>query len=347
LPKANGLEGVIASSADRLKVEWMEEENQDSEGPSFPPVSAKIPFDLSSLQYVVAAADYRSFRRAAEALGQYPATVSRGVQRIEDVVGVSFFERCPSGIRLTHAGEQFVAAVRPAIDQIMRATQTAGAAGRGENGSLSIGVLTSLAGGFLRELIEKYALLHPEVAIEIRDGGRAEHVAALRARQLDIAFITGNGAIADCETAELWQERVHVALSADHHLAERESVEWSWLRDQKFLATKCAPGLEVHDYIVRRLADYSTYPAIEIMPCNQETLMNMVAIGRGITVVSAGWRFVSIPRLVLRPLVEDEDIVPFSAVWAPGRDNPSLRRFLSLASRLASKDSGERPRRLI
>lgn len=80
--------------------------------------------------------------------------MSRGVQRIEDVVGVSFFERCPSGIRLTHAGEQFVAAVRPAIDQIMRATQTAGAAGRGENGSLSIGVLTSLAGGFLRELIE-------------------------------------------------------------------------------------------------------------------------------------------------------------------------------------------------
>lgn len=53
----------------------MEEENQDSEGPSFPPVSAKIPFDLSSLQYVVAAADYRSFRRAAEALGQYPVSI--------------------------------------------------------------------------------------------------------------------------------------------------------------------------------------------------------------------------------------------------------------------------------
>lgn len=33
----------------------------DLRGPSFPPVSAKIPFDLSSLQYVVAAADYRSF----------------------------------------------------------------------------------------------------------------------------------------------------------------------------------------------------------------------------------------------------------------------------------------------
>ncbi|CAM3308407.1 transcriptional regulator, LysR family [Paracoccus aminovorans] len=325
----------------------MEEETQDTEGPFFPPVFTKIPFDLSALQYVVAAADYGSFRRAAEALGQYPATVSRGVQRIEDVVGVSFFERCSSGIRLTDAGVQFVAAVRPAIDQIMRATQTAGAAGRGEYGRLSIGVLTSLAGGFLRELIEQYTLSHPKVAIEVRDGGRAEHIAALRSRQLDIAFFTGNGAIADCETAELWREQVHVAFSADHHLAERESIEWSWLRDQKFLVTKCAPGLEVHDYIVRRLADYSTYPAFEIMPCNQETLMNMVAIGRGITVVSAGWSFVSVPRLVLRPLVADEDTVPFSAVWAPGRDNPSLRRFLSLASKLASKDPGERLRRLI
>lgn len=320
----------------------MEEVNQDWEGPSFPPVSAKIPFDLSALQYVVAAADYRSFRRAAEALGQYPATVSRGVQRIEDVVGVSFFERCPTGIRLTHAGEQFVAAVRPAIDQIMQATRNAGAAGRGETGSLSIGVLTSVAGGFLRELIEEYAELHPEVGIEVRDGGRVEHIAALRSRQLDIAFITGNGAIADCETAELWRERVHVALPADHHLAERESIEWSWLREQKFLVTKCEPGLEVHDYIVRRLADYNTYPAIKIMPCNQETLMNMVAIGRGVTVVSAGWCSISVPRLLLRPLVGDEDVVPFSAVWAPGRDNPSLRRFLSLASSLAARGAGKR-----
>lgn len=325
----------------------MDEENLHCEDPTSPPGPTKIPFDLSSLQFVVAAAEHRSFRRAADALGQYPATVSRGVQRVEDVVGVSFFERCPSGIRLTNAGEQFVATVRPAIDLIMQATRTAGAAGRGENGSLSIGVLTSLAGGFLRELIEKYALLHPKVAIEIRNGGRIEHIAALRSRQLDIAFFTGNGAIAGFETAELWQERVHVALSADHPLAEREAIEWPWLRDQKFLVTKCAPGLEVHHYIVRRLADYSTYPTVKIMPCNQETLMNMVAIGRGITVVSAGWRSVSVPRLMLRPLVEDEDIVPFSAVWAPGRDNPSLRRFLSLASSLAAKGARGRLHRSI
>ena len=55
LPEAIDPEAVIASSAGGLKVERMEEENHDSEEPSFPPISTKIPFDLSALQYVVAA----------------------------------------------------------------------------------------------------------------------------------------------------------------------------------------------------------------------------------------------------------------------------------------------------
>ena len=37
-----------------------------------------------------------------------------------------------------------------------------------------------------------------------------------------------------------------------------------------------------------------------------------------------------------RPLATAEDMLPYSAVWLPGNDNPALRRFLSLARSLAS-----------
>src|SRR5690606_37436702 len=97
------------------------------------------------------------------------------------------------------------------------------------------------------------------------------------------------------------------------------------------------PGPEVHDYIVRRIADYSTYPDVTYRRVNVETLMHMVAIGEGITLVSEGWSSMCFPDLALRPLVAAEDIVPFSAVWSPSSDNPALRRFLSFARELATK----------
>lgn len=58
------------------------------------------------------------------------------------------------------------------------------------------GILTFLRRAFLCRLL-------------VRDGGRREHLAAVRVHRLDVAFMTGF--VADGETAELWRERVPVA----------------------------------------------------------------------------------------------------------------------------------------
>jgi DNA-binding transcriptional LysR family regulator len=109
------------------------------------------------------------------------------------------------------------------------------------------------------------------------------------------------------------------------------------LRDEQFIVTRREPGPEVHDYIVRRVADFSTYPRVERKPCTQETLMSLVALGQGITLVSSVWTEVRMPGLVFRPLTACEDVVPFSAVWSPDNDNPALRRFVSVAYLLAGR----------
>lgn len=175
------------------------------------------------------------------------------------------------------------------------------------------------------------------VIIEIYDGGRRDHIARIRGREIDIAFVTGSGAVADCQTEELWSERVHAALPELHVLARRERLDWPQLRGENFIVTRDDPGPEVRDYIVRRSADYSTYPIVEQKSCDQDTLMNLVAIGQGITLVSAAWAAVGVPGLALRPLTAPEDIVPFSAVWSPDNDNPALRRFVSVAHTLAGR----------
>lgn len=211
---------------------------------------------------------------------------------------------------------------------------------RAETGLVRIGILTSLAGGFLRQLVEAYAEQHPQVRIDMRDGGRREHIAGVRAQRLDAAIITGSDPIPGCETGEFWRERVHVALWAGHPLAGSSKLDWPDLKREHFIVSRNEPGPEVHDYIVRRSADYSTYPDIEDKFALQDTLMNLVSLGQGITLVSAAWTAVNVPGLVLLPLTDQADIVPFSIVWSAANDNPAFLSFLKTARLLTSSECG-------
>lgn len=294
-------------------------------------------FDFRPMRYVFAAAEHLSIRAAADALDVEPSSVSRAIRDVEERMGTGLFERGGFGVRLTDAGRRFVEQTRPAFRQIERALEDLAAAGRVETGILRIGVITTLAGGFLRELVTRYEAAYPGVMLEIRDGGRQDHIGAIRSRVLDAAFLTGNAAVAGCDTVEFWRERVYIAMPRTHPLAKRDGVEWAELKDEQFIVSGFEPGPEVRDYIVRRIANYSTYPSIEYHPVHQETLMHRVAMGKGITAVSEAWTDVIIPDLALVPLRADEDIVPFSAVWSPEADNPSLRRLISFARNLARK----------
>jgi DNA-binding transcriptional LysR family regulator len=286
---------------------------------------------------VLAAAEQTSFSGAACALGMKVSSVSRRVRDFEDAVGIAMFERTTAGVRLTDAGSRFLDDIIPVLQMAETVLQRAAAAGRVEEGTVRVGIITTLAGGFLRELISSYRRCFPGVQIIILDGGRREHLRAIRVRQLDIAFFTGNAPVAGCDVEEFWRERVHVAMSAEHPLADSNAVDWPQLRQEQFIVSTMEPGPEVHDYIVRRIADYSTYPEVTYRHVTVETLMHMVAIGEGITLVSEGWTSMAHPDLAMRPLTAAEDIVPFSAVWSPSSDNPALRRFLSFARDLAAR----------
>ncbi|MDE2440858.1 MAG: LysR family transcriptional regulator, partial [Betaproteobacteria bacterium] len=136
--------------------------------------------ELRHIRYVVAAADHGSFRRAAAALGIQESAVSRRIRDLEDRLGTTFFIRSPGGVKLTHAGKQFVQRRRKALSEIGMAKAEVSAIGRGEDGHLTIGIFSSLASGFLSELVQAFGERHAAVQLTFIDGNPAEHLAAIR-----------------------------------------------------------------------------------------------------------------------------------------------------------------------
>jgi DNA-binding transcriptional LysR family regulator len=116
---------------------------------------------LVSVTQALLVGEYLSFRRVATVLGVRQSAVSRRVRELEDELGVSLFERHHAGVRITNAGVRFLQEARAALLQLDQAVKTATAAGGGKIGRLSVGILSSIATGYLRELIQVYRSRHP------------------------------------------------------------------------------------------------------------------------------------------------------------------------------------------
>lgn len=204
--------------------------------------------EVRHLRYVVAAAEQGSFRRAATALNVEQSAISRRIRDIEDRLGVSLFTRHSGGVDLTNAGQKFFNHATSALRQIDRAAKLAGSAGRGEHGIIRVGITSSLASGFISDLLKAYECKNSGVQIEYVEGSPSEHIAAIGRFRIDIAFLTARTAPADCEAEHLWTEKVFVVMASGHPLAAKEPIDWADLKNEHFLVSEMDPSPEIHDF---------------------------------------------------------------------------------------------------
>lgn len=294
--------------------------------------------ELRHLCYFVAAAEHGSFRKAGTSIGICQSAISRRIRDLEDQIGVSLFHRRTGGVSLTYAGERFLRKAKPALRAIHEGTKSIATIGRGEEGVVRIGIFSSLASGFLSDLLSAYDEKHWKVRVDLIDGMPHEHVAAIRQFRLDVAFITGTSAWSDCETAHLWSERIFAVLPDEHPLVRKEELGWVDLAGESFIVSDIAPGPEIHDYLVQRLADLGHHPEIRPQYVGRDNLLRLVALRRGLTLTSEAATATQIPGVSYRPIAGE--MLPFSAVWSPKNDNPAWRRLLSLARSMARSSKG-------
>lgn len=289
--------------------------------------------ELRHLRYFVAAAEHGSFRKAGRALGIQESAISRRIRDLEDQLGASVFQRHKGGVDLTLAGQRFLLRARKALRQINYGTMDVAAAGRSEIGHVKVGIFSSLASGFLLDLLRAYDKYHAAVRVELFEGDPSEHIAAIRQLRLDIAFITGTAEWPDCETEHLWSERVFAVLPTEHPLAGKDQLQWRDIVNERFIVSDGAPGPEIQDYLVQRLAELGRHPEIHAQYVGRDNILCLVAVGRGLTLTSEATTVAQIPGIIYRPVADD--VLPFSGVWSPMNDNPACRRLLSLARSMA------------
>jgi DNA-binding transcriptional LysR family regulator len=128
-----------------------------------------------------------SIRRAADLLAVSPSALNRSIQTFEDTIGVRVFDRVPSGVRLTAAGELLVNVVERHLVEFEDLQRQLGNLRDGHTGKLRVGLSPDIAAGLPLRAVQDLEEEMPGVSAEIVV---AEPVHLLRRRELDMAVVS-------------------------------------------------------------------------------------------------------------------------------------------------------------
>ncbi|UDF03246.1 LysR family transcriptional regulator [Asticcacaulis sp. AND118] len=230
------------------------------------------------LRYFLAVVETGSFTKAAEACLITQPSLSAGIKRLEEQLGVSLFVRNNKRVFLTTAGTRFL----PRAKTILHECNVAMAelAQTEQARVLRIGVLQTLSGAWVAGLLKGYRDAGFEGRFDLFEGTEQEILNRFDERGIDYALSIRR--VEDDASVPLYDEAYVLALPADHRLAGEAVVRGEDLSDQPMIVrSRC----EVLSETSRYFTDRNVRPPLAYRTANDERALRMVAAGIGATVV--------------------------------------------------------------
>ncbi|MEP7245972.1 MAG: LysR substrate-binding domain-containing protein [Gammaproteobacteria bacterium] len=119
------------------------------------------------LMLLIAIADEGNIHRAAETLNMSQPAASKLLKDLEDVLGISLFERLPRGMKPTWYGETMIRHARMALASLTLAGGEIEALKTGRFGEVSVGAITGPALSLLPRAVAIVAREHPDLRVQL------------------------------------------------------------------------------------------------------------------------------------------------------------------------------------
>lgn len=242
---------------------------------------------LTELRYVLAVARERHFGRAAESCFVSQPTLSVGVKKLEEELGIELFERAKNEIAITPLGERFVEQAQRVMEGVDELKAIAQFGKDPLVGPLKIGVIYTIGPYLLPSLIPQIHQLAPGMPLIIEENFTAVLSEKLKHGELDAIIISRPFNLPGTESVDLYDEPFVVVLPANHPWEKQQHINPANLAGENLLLL--GSGHCFRDQVIaacpeciRSSSDESMQKTFE--GSSLETIKYMVASGVGITV---------------------------------------------------------------
>ncbi|HDS0916453.1 TPA: LysR family transcriptional regulator [Pseudomonas putida] len=286
---------------------------------------------IRHLWLFLAVAEEQNFGRAAKRLGMSQPPLTEQIKVLEASLRVKLFERTSKGAVLTPAGLAIMPAVRKFAEQLERLELAVHEAVAGQTAVLTIGAINAALVEVLPGLIEQLKMRFPQASVFIREIDSGEAVPSLETGDIDVAFARIEGGYHDpIRSIPLVQDRLAVALSKNHPLANQEAVDLRTLADDVQIMFARGGSPVFFDYIVNCCQQCGFRPKIMHEVRSIGSQISFVSCGQGIALVPYELQRLAPSNVVIRPLMQEFRLVTSALAWNSARHHPLVEALIEL-----------------
>jgi LysR family hydrogen peroxide-inducible transcriptional activator len=274
--------------------------------------------EMHQLRYAVAVVRAGNFSRAAEQCHVSQPSLSQQIMKLEEELGERLFDRTKREARLTPHGEAFLQRAVRILEEVDAAKREASDAKDLLSGTVTLGVIPTVAPYLLPGVMATFAKKYPGVEMVVHEEQTTRLFKMLHGYEIDLALASLPLESRQLEIQHLFTEELLLALPPNHALAKRAVVPDTELDQEHFIVMK--EGHCLGDQVISFCNRRHVRPKISFRSAQLETILALVTAGMGISLipamaVSAGKKHLPIFRS-LGPRKPERSIV---AAWPKHR----------------------------
>lgn len=301
--------------------------------------------ELRQLRYLCAVVDEGTFTAAAAACAIAQPSLSQQILNLEQELGQPLLIRHARRVELTEAGQAVVKRARLILQESESLRSDMERRTGLIEGSVTVGVIPTVAPYLLPQPIRRFHQQHPGVKIQVREGRTSRVLQDLASGRVDFAIVSdvteADQDRLSLSLLELFHERLLLAAPEDHPLAASDAaIAIKDVPKQQFILLSeghCLADQTLSVCRLRRSEDH--------LECEQlETLLAMVKTGLGVAIVpEMAVQQSSVQGLTIRPFKTPEPKRLISIVQRrAGSLSPAASAFLAEFLPAPGKKTGKR-----
>jgi LysR family transcriptional regulator, low CO2-responsive transcriptional regulator len=239
---------------------------------------------LKQLRAVRAVMRHRKIAAAAAQVGLTASAVTLQIKEVEKELGLALFDRTNDGVHPTTAGLAVVEAARAIDARLDELTDDIDAIKGLRKGALRLGVV-STAKYFAPRMMAAFMKLYPGIEMQLSVGNRAEIIAELEARSIDLALMGRPPRGSPMRAVVIGDHPLVIIAPPDHLLVGQTAISKDRIAQEQFLVRE--PGSGTRTSLEIYLADIpGRLDALGTEMGSNETIKQAVMAGLGIAFLS-------------------------------------------------------------
>ncbi len=275
--------------------------------------------NIRDFEYLVALAEHKHFRKAAEACFVSQPTLSGQIRKLEEQIGTPLLERSSRRVLFTAPGLELVEQAKRILREVKVFTDMASGQTGEMTGPIHIGFIPTVGPYLLPRILSHLKSQYSELEMYLYEAQTHQLVQQLEEGKLDCLILASVKETEPFHEIQLYNEPLSLAVPCGHEWAGLNEFDMKNLDGQTVLALgdgHCLRDQALGFCFAAGAKDDERFKATSL-----ETLRNMVAAGAGITLL---------PDLALPKEKEKDGVSYIHAV------NPTPSRDIVLAYRPGS-----------